>query len=155
LAPVSGSRGPLGETASSRDAGVLQVGDGQTGGPSRCASMGWHGDAFRVVSAAGEQPRGQGVGVPHFACPELIAASRDGGKDRHQIQQALRWCYLAHGCEWTTAIGQGACDSNAWDTDPNVMPGRPPRPRHPTTSSCASWAAVSRAPRAEATVTCR
>ena len=64
-------------------------------------------------------------------------------------------CYLVHGCEWTMAIGQGACESNIWDTDPNVMPGRPPRPRQPTTSSCASWAAVSRALRAEATVTCR
>ncbi len=54
-----------------------------------------------------------------------------------------------------TATEQGACRSATCATEPRLISGRPPRPRAPSTRSCASPAAVSSAARGEPWETCR
>lgn len=64
--------------------------DGDARVPARRAPAWRWLDRFDIQTAAGDQPRDQGVRVPHLARPEFIAPPHRGGYRPHQLEDALR-----------------------------------------------------------------
>src|SRR5271166_6660963 len=73
--------------SSSAGPGVLPPGYDQPGRPSGGPPAGRDLDRIGAVAAAGYQPGGQGVGVPHLARVEFIAAPGDRREGGNQVQQ--------------------------------------------------------------------
>ena len=68
--------------------GSRQSGCGnQPSGPSGCVAVGRYADGVGVVAAAGQEPGDQGVGVPHLARVQLVAAPRGGRKGGSEVEQ--------------------------------------------------------------------
>ena len=110
--------------------------DHKAGMPSRRVTAVWSVDRFGSQAAAGDQPGGQRIGVPHFAGTEFVA-SPDRRRDlRNQVEYSPREvCVVGESVETVDGFSHVGDDA-AWPAAPFVAEDpEPPGPAAPTAPS--------------------
>ncbi len=73
---------------------LLAMRDDDPGSPARGSSTEWKLNCFDIEAAAHDEPRDQGVGVPHLASAQLVTAPYGHRHQRHQIEEPPRAVWI-------------------------------------------------------------
>src|SRR5215211_3881972 len=77
----------LGSAATVGALSELTRGEDEAGAPAGRATVRRRAGPCHLVAAAGQQPSHEGVGVPHLAGTQFVAAPREGRYARHEVKQ--------------------------------------------------------------------